>query len=45
MNFKSLSDSFGLETNEADVARPLSGAEFAELEQAFFAGQVLVLRG
>jgi taurine dioxygenase len=44
MNFRPLKDDFGLETDEADVSRPLSDAEFAEIEQAFFAGQVLVLR-
>ncbi len=44
MNLSPLSNSFGLETNDADVSRPLSGAAFAELERAFFAGQVFVLR-
>ena len=36
---------FGVETFDADVARPLSDAEFAAIERAFFTGQVLVLRG
>jgi taurine dioxygenase len=44
LNLSPLSNSFGLETNDADVSRPLSGAAFAELERAFFAGQVFVLR-
>jgi taurine dioxygenase len=36
---------FGLETADIDLARPMSDEAFAELERAFFAGQVLVLRG
>jgi len=36
---------FGIESSHIDVSRPLSEAAFAELEDAFFAGQVLVLRG
>ena len=36
---------FGLESSDIDISRPLSEAAFAELEDAFFAGQVLVLRG
>ena len=41
--FKPLSPAFGLEAQGVDVAR-ISDAEFRRLEQAFFAGQVLVLR-
>jgi taurine dioxygenase len=41
--FKPLSDAFGVEAHGIDVAR-LSQDEFGEIEQAFFAGQVLVLR-
>jgi len=41
---KSLSPGFGLEALDVDVSRPLSAADFGELEQAFFRGQVLVLR-
>ena len=36
---------FGVETFDTDVSRPLPDAQFAEIERAFFAGQVLVLRG
>ena len=35
---------FGLETSAVDVSSPLSTGEFAELEQTFFRGQILVLR-
>jgi taurine dioxygenase len=45
MRFKRLCDGFGLETPDADLARPLSREAFAEIERAFYAGQVLVLRG
>ncbi|HET7031820.1 MAG TPA: TauD/TfdA family dioxygenase [Casimicrobiaceae bacterium] len=44
-NFRPLCPGFGLEAYEVDIARPLSDAEFAELERAFYSGQVLVLRG
>jgi taurine dioxygenase len=40
-----LSPGFGLELSDIDVSQPLSDAQFEELERAFFAGQVLVLRG
>jgi len=36
---------FGLESSDIDISRPPSEAAFAELEDAFFVGQVLVLRG
>jgi len=45
MQFQPLCPGFGLETFDVDISRPLSNAQFAELERAFFAGQVLVLRG
>ena len=45
LTFKPLCAGFGLETSDVDVSRPLDGAAFAELEAAFFRGQVLVLRG
>ena len=45
MGFKPLWPGFGLEAAGIDLARPLSDAEFAEIEYAFFAGQVLALRG
>jgi len=41
---KSLSPGFGLEALDVDVSKPLSAADFGELEQTFFRGQVLVLR-
>jgi taurine dioxygenase len=41
---KALCPGFGLEATGADLAQPLSDAAFAEIEQAFFAGQVLVFR-
>ena len=43
--FAPLSQGFGLEARDADISRSLSDREFAELERAFYAGQVLVLRG
>lgn len=43
--FKPLWPGFGLGTAVVDLSQPLSDATFAELERAFFAGQVLVLRG
>ena len=36
---------FGLEARDVDIAQPMSDQAFAELQRAFFAGQVLVLRG
>jgi len=41
---KPLSPGFGLETSDVDLSRPLSAEEFADVEQTFFRGQVLVLR-
>jgi len=43
--FRPLCTGFGLETSDVDVSQPLDDAAFAELEAAFFRGQVLVLRG
>ena len=43
--FRPLCPGFGLEAHDVDIARPLSDEEFAEIERAFYAGQVLVLRG
>jgi taurine dioxygenase len=43
--FDKLCDGFGLETCEIDLARPLDDAAFRDVARAFFAGQVLVLRG
>jgi len=39
-----LSPGFGLETFDIDLSRALSDDAFAEIERAFFDGQVLVLR-
>jgi taurine dioxygenase len=44
METKPLAPGFGLETSVVDASRPLSAAEFADLEQTFFRGQLLVLR-
>ena len=44
MHFAALSDGFGLETHDVDLAR-LDDATFAELERAFYRGQVLGIRG
>ena len=44
METKTLGPGFGLETSAVDVSSPLSFGEFAELEQTFFRGQILVLR-
>jgi taurine dioxygenase len=43
--FLPLSDGFGVEARDVDISRPLNDGEFTELERAFYAGQVLVLRG
>ena len=39
-----LSTGFGVEV-DVDVSQPLSAAAFAEIERAFYAGQVLAIRG
>ena len=43
--FQPLCPGFGLEARDVDISRPLSADAFAEIERAFYAGQVLVLRG
>ncbi len=43
--FTPLSPLFGVETSDIDLSRPLSDADFVELERAFYASQVLALRG
>jgi taurine dioxygenase len=45
LQLKPLAPGFGLEAIGADVSQPLSGADFREIEHAFYQGQVLVLRG
>ncbi len=42
---KKLHPAFGVEASNVDLAAPLTDAAFKEIEDAFFAGQVLVLRG
>jgi taurine dioxygenase len=44
LHTRPLSPGFGFETDGVDLSVPLTDEVFAELEQAFFAGQVLVLR-
>jgi taurine dioxygenase len=45
IDFQPLCPGFGLEAHGVDLSRPLTGDDFAEIERAFYAGQVLVLRG
>ena len=45
MRLKKLSRDFALEASGVDLAQPLSDGAFREIEEAFFTGQVLVLRG
>ena len=44
LHTRSLAPGFGLEAFGLHISRPLSAAEFGELEQTFFRAQVLVLR-
>ncbi|MGH8705248.1 MAG: TauD/TfdA dioxygenase family protein, partial [Burkholderiales bacterium] len=44
MQLKRLCDGFGLEASGVDLSRPLTEQAFREIWDAFFAGQVLVLR-
>ncbi len=44
VGFTPLSPLFGVETSDVDLSQPLSDALFSELERAFYAHQVLVLR-
>ena len=45
LHTRSLAPGFGLEAFGLHISRPLSAAEFGELEQTFFRAQVLVLPG
>jgi taurine dioxygenase len=45
MQLKKLGRKFALEAVGVDLAQPVSDDAFAEIERAFFAGQVLVFRG
>jgi taurine dioxygenase len=44
IDLQPLCPGFGLESHGVDLAQALSGEAFAEIERAFYAGQVLVLR-
>ena len=44
MEFRKLSDGFGIEANGVDLSRPLPAPVFKELWNAFFENQVLVVR-
>ena len=44
LQLKPLSVGFGLEAHGVDLSQPLSDAAFAEIEDAFFDGQVLAFR-
>ena len=44
MEFRKLCETFGLEASGIDLSRPLPDAAFRHLWDAFFAGQVLVIR-
>ena len=45
LQLRRLADGFGAEASGVDLSRPLSDAQFGELMRAFFAVQVLVVRG
>jgi taurine dioxygenase len=45
MNFKPLWPGLGLEAADVDLSQPLDDAAAVQLQRAFFAGQVLALRG
>jgi taurine dioxygenase len=44
IDLQPLCPGFGLESHDVDLSRPLSDEAFAEIERAFYAAQVLVLR-
>jgi taurine dioxygenase len=45
LDLKPLAPGFGVEARGLDLASPMTDATFADLERAFFAGQVLAVRG
>ncbi len=45
LELKPLCEGFGLEASGVDIAQAMSDQAFADIEAAFYAGQVLVLRG
>ena len=44
LGLRKLGEGFGLEASGVDLSAPLTDAQFREIEEAFFAGQVLVFR-
>jgi taurine dioxygenase len=44
LQLRKLGEGFGVEASGIDLSEPMSDAQFREIEQAFFAGQVLVFR-
>ena len=42
--FRPISAGFGVETFDTDISKPLSDAEFAQIESAFYSNHVLALR-
>jgi len=44
ISFSPLSPLYGAETCDVDLSQPLSDADFKQIEQAFYAHQVLALR-
>jgi len=44
-SFTNLTDGFGLQTYDVDISQPLAEAQWQHVSRAFFAGQLLVLRG
>jgi taurine dioxygenase len=44
MEFRKLGETFGLEAHGVDLSRPLADSAYKHLWDAFFAGQVLVIR-
>ena len=45
MQLRPLSDAFGVEVEGADLSTPLSDTAFSRIESAFFAAQLMVVRG
>lgn len=44
LGLRKLGEGFGLEASGVDLSAPMTEAQFREIEEAFFAGQVLVFR-
>src|SRR6266850_4154782 len=44
-SFTKIADDFGLQTYDVDISQPLAEAQWQHVSRAFFAGQLLVLRG